>query len=91
MVILQLEDFGFAERGGGGAFVESGAIEGPSGALPVNTHGGSLSEAYIHGLNHVIEGVKQLRGVSTCQVADAEVCLVTSGSGIPTSAVLLAR
>jgi acetyl-CoA acetyltransferase len=84
MVILQLEDYGFAERGAGGAFVESGA-------LPVNTHGGSLSEAYIHGLNHVVEGVKQLRGTSTCQVADAEVCLVTSGSGIPTSAVLLAR
>jgi len=91
MVILQLEDFGFAKRGEGGPFVESGAIEGPSGALPVNTHGGSLSEAYIHGLNHVVEGVKQLRGVSTCQVPDAEVCLVTSGAGIPTSAVLLGR
>ena len=91
MVILQLEDFGFAERGGGGPFVESGAIEGPTGTLPVNTHGGSLSEAYIHGLNHVVEGVRQLRGVANCQVPDAEVCLVTSGSGIPTSAVLLAR
>ena len=89
MVILQLEDFGFCKRGEGGPFVESGAIEGPGGELPVNTAGGSLSEAYIHGLNHVVEGVKQLRGASTCQVPDAEVCLVSSGSGIPTSAVLL--
>jgi acetyl-CoA acetyltransferase len=91
MVILQLEDFGFCARGEGGPFVESGAIEGPAGALPVNTAGGSLSEAYIHGLNHVVEAVKQLRGVSTCQVPDAEVSLVSSGSGIPTSAVLLRR
>lgn len=91
MVILQLEDFGFCGRGEGGPFVAGGAIEGPDGELPVNTAGGSLSEAYVHGLNHVVEGVKQLRGTSTCQVADAELCLVSSGSGIPTSAVMLAR
>jgi acetyl-CoA acetyltransferase len=91
MVILQLEDFGFCERGAGGLFVESGAIEGPDGELPLNTAGGSLSEAYIHGLNHVVEGVRQLRGSSTCQVPDAQVCLVTSGSGVPTSALLLGR
>ncbi|MGH7859510.1 MAG: thiolase C-terminal domain-containing protein, partial [Candidatus Binatia bacterium] len=91
MVILQLEDFGFCKRGEGGPFVESGAIAGPEGRLPVNTAGGSLSEAYIHGLNHVVEGVKQLRGTSTCQARDPEICLVSSGSGIPTSAVLLRR
>jgi acetyl-CoA acetyltransferase len=91
MVILALEDFGFCERGDGGPFVESGRIQWPDGALPVNTAGGSLSEAYIHGLNHVVEGVKQLRGSSTSQVADAELCLVASGSGIPTSALILRR
>jgi acetyl-CoA acetyltransferase len=91
MVILALEDFGFCGRGEGGAFVEGGRIEWPGGALPLSTAGGSLSEAYVHGLNHVVEGVKQLRGAAVNQVPDAEVCLVASGTGIPTSALILRR
>jgi acetyl-CoA acetyltransferase len=91
MVLLQLEDLGFCRRGEGGPFVASGALAWPDGTLPTNTAGGSLSEAYIHGLNHVVEGVKQLRGTAVNQVRDAEVCLVASGSGIPTSALLLRR
>jgi acetyl-CoA acetyltransferase len=91
LVILALEDFGFCARGEGGPFVASGALDATSGALPTNTHGGSLSEAYIHGLNHVVEGVRQLRGDSTLPVAGAEVCLVTSAVGVPSSALLLAR
>jgi acetyl-CoA acetyltransferase len=91
MVILALEDFGFCARGEGGPFVEGGTIEWPDGALPLNTAGGSLSEAYIHGLNHVVEGVKQLRGSAVSQVRDAELCLVASGAGIPTSALILRR
>ena len=91
LVLLSLEDFGFCPRGDGGPFVASGALAWPGGALPTNTHGGSLSEAYIHGLNHVVEGVRQLRGESTCQVEGAEVCLVTSAAGVPTSALLLGR
>ena len=91
MVLLQLEDFGFCARGEGGPFVATGALAWPDGALPTNTHGGSLSEAYIHGLNHVVEGVRQLRGESTCQVDGAEICLVTSARGVPTSALLLGR
>jgi acetyl-CoA acetyltransferase len=91
MVILALEDFGFCARGEGGPFVESGSIEWPDGGLPLNTAGGSLSEAYIHGLNHVVEGVKQLRGTAVSQVRDAELCLVASGTGIPTSALVLRR
>ena len=91
LVLLSLEDFGFCARGEGGPFAESGALEWPSGSLPINTHGGSLSEAYIHGLNHVVEGVRQLRRESTCQVDGAEVCLVTSAAGVPTSAALLGR
>lgn len=89
LAILSLEDFGFCPRGEGGAFVESGAIDWPRGSLPINTAGGHLSEAYVHGLNHVVEGVRQLRGESTSQVDGAEVCLVTSGAGVPSSAVVL--
>jgi acetyl-CoA acetyltransferase len=91
LVLLALEDFGFCERGAAGPFVSSGALSWTSGVLPTNTHGGSLSEAYIHGLNHVVEGVRQLRGESTCQVDGAGTCLVTSAAGVPTSALVLAR
>ncbi len=90
-VLLQLEDFGFCARGEGGAFVDSGALSWEGGSLPTNTHGGSLSEAYMHGLNHVVEGVRSLRGESTAQVNKAEVCLVTSAAGVPSSAILLGR
>ena len=91
LVLLSLEDFGFCEVGGGGPFAASGALAWPNGALPTNTHGGSLSEAYIHGLNHVVEGVRQLRGESTSQVDGARTCLVTSAAGVPTSALVLGR
>ena len=69
----------------------SGALEWPAGALPSNTRGGGLSEAYVHGFNLVLEGVRQIRGTSTSQVEDAEISLVTSGAGVPTSALLLCR
>jgi len=89
-VIAQLEDYGFCEPGEGGAFVEDGGLNFDTGRLPVNTHGGNLSEVYLLGLTHTIEGVRQIRGTSTSQVPDAEVCLVTSGPGIlPTSALIL--
>jgi acetyl-CoA acetyltransferase len=90
-VLMQIEDFGFCKRGEGGPFIESGALSWQGGSLPTNTHGGSLSEAYIHGLNHVVEGVRSLRGESTCPVDGAEVCLVTSGACVPSSAVVLGR
>ncbi len=90
-VLMQIEDYGFCERGEGGPFIESGALSWQGGSLPTNTHGGSLSEAYIHGLNHVVEGVRSLRGESTSPVENAEVCLVTSAACVPSSAVLLGR
>lgn len=90
MVILGLEDYGFCPRGEGGNFVADGNIRWDGGALPVNTSGGHLSEAYILGLSHVLEGVRQIRGTSTSQVADAELCLVTGGLGVsPTSGLIL--
>ena len=90
-VLLSLEDYGFCERGAGGAFVASGAHAWPNGSLPVNTHGGSLSEAYVHGYNHILEGVRQIRGTSSSQVPDAALVLVTSSNTDPTGAVILRR
>jgi len=89
LIPLSLEGFGFCGRGEGAAFTEDGALEWPNGRLPINTAGGGLSEAYVHGFNLVTEGVRQMRGTSTSQVADASTCLVTSGEAVPTSAILL--
>jgi acetyl-CoA acetyltransferase len=92
MVIMQLEDYGFCEIGEGGAFVGDGNIRWPDGSLPVNTHGGNLSEAYIIGMTHVMEAVEQVRGTAVNQVAGAEVALATGGpASIPTSALLLRK
>jgi acetyl-CoA acetyltransferase len=92
MVILQLEDYGFCKPGEGGAFVADGGIRWPDARLPVNTHGGNLSEVYLLGLTHVVEAVRQLRGEACSQVEGAEVALVTAGpSNLPTSSLLLRR
>jgi acetyl-CoA acetyltransferase len=90
LVPLSLEGYGFCGRGEGGAFTEGGALE-IGGRLPLNTGGGGLSEAYVHGFNLINEGVRQLRGTSTAQVPDAATCLVTAGEGVPTSALLLTK
>jgi acetyl-CoA acetyltransferase len=76
-VLMTLEHLGLCGRGEGGLFVADGHIRWPNGSVPVNTSGGHLSEAYIHGLNLALEGVRQLRGESTSQVADAEICVVS--------------
>ncbi|HZP31334.1 MAG TPA: thiolase [Acidimicrobiia bacterium] len=92
MVIMQLEDYGFAPVGEGGPFVAEGNIRWPTGSIPVNTHGGNLSEAYIIGMTHVREAVEQLRGVAVNQVEGAEIALVTGGpAGLPVSGTLLRR
>jgi len=87
-VLMELEDFGFCDTGEGGRFAASGAIE-LDGSLPINTGGGHLSEGYIHGMNHIVEGVRQIRGTSTSQVDGAEVCLVTSAPPPASSAMML--
>jgi acetyl-CoA acetyltransferase len=91
LIPLSLEGYGFCARGEGAAFTEGGALEWPDGRLPTNTAGGGMSEAYVHGFNLILEGVRQMRGTSTSQVAGAGSCLVTSGEGVPTSALVLRR
>jgi acetyl-CoA acetyltransferase len=90
--LMAISDVGFCEPGDVGAFVAGGNIQWPAGGLPVNTSGGNLAEAYIHGFQLVNEAVRQVRGDSTCQVADAQLSLSVAGPGTPpSSAVLFAR
>ena len=92
IVIMALEDFGICKPGEAGPFVEAGNLRWPHGKLPSNTSGGLLSEGYVHGLNLITEAVRQMRGTSTAQVADAKTCLVTSGGAAGhKSALILAR
>ena len=88
-VFAQLEELGFCGRGEAKDFA---TIENLSlgGILPINTQGGLLGEAYIHGMNGITEGVRQVRGTSYNQVESVEHVLVTSGTGVPTSALILA-
>ena len=88
LVITGLEDYGFCKRGEGGPFTEGGRIE-LGGELPVLTSGGGLSEAYVHGFNLILEGVRQIRGTSYNQVPNCDATLVTGASGVATSAVVL--
>lgn len=87
-VLMQLEELGFCGRGEAKDFIADGAIE-LGGRLPLNTHGGQLGEAYIHGMNGIAEGVRQIRGTSVNQVEGLENIVVTAGTGVPTSGLVL--
>jgi acetyl-CoA acetyltransferase len=87
MPLRSLESYGFVPDGHGWRYVLDAGI-GPEGPLPVNTHGGHLSEAYLHGMNGIVEAVRQLRGTARNQVPDAAVALVGAPAG---SATILAR
>ncbi|MEU7644203.1 lipid-transfer protein [Streptomyces huasconensis] len=81
-VLMQLEEFGFCEPGEATGFVAEER-------LPLNTHGGQLGEAYLHGMNGVAEAVRQIRGTSVNQIPGAAHTLVTAGTGVPTSGLIL--
>ena len=78
VVFYQLEAYGFCGHGEAKDFIADGQIE-LGGKLPVNTHGGLLGEAYIHGVNNIIEGVRQIRGTAANQVPDARHVLCAVG------------
>jgi acetyl-CoA acetyltransferase len=88
LVLGSLEEYGFCRPGEAGAFVENHGLE-LGGHLPCNTSGGSLSEAYVHGINMIIEATRQIRGTSCNQVPGARLSLCTSGNMVPTGAILL--
>ncbi len=77
-VFMQLEAFGFCKRGEAKDFIASGEID-IGGKLPINTHGGLMGEAYIHGMNTMAEGVRQVRGSAVNQVRNVRNVLVSSG------------
>lgn len=87
-VLPQLEEFGFVKRGEAKDFIRAGQ-HARGGKLPLNPNGGQLGEAYIHGMNGIAEGVRQVRGSSVNQVADVQHVLVTAGTGVPTSGLIL--
>jgi acetyl-CoA acetyltransferase len=87
--LVGLEGLGLCERGASGAFVREGNTR-LGGALPTNTHGGLLSEGYIHGMNTVAEAVLQVQGRGGAnQSPRHEVCAVTSGAMMDGSALVL--
>jgi acetyl-CoA acetyltransferase len=90
--LMAIADIGFSPPEGVAEFVSNGALQWPNGRLPLNTSGGNLAEAYIHGLQLANEAVRQIRGDSTCQVENAELSLAVGGPATPPgSAVLFSR
>ncbi len=88
LVLPQLEELGFCGRGEARDFIADGNIE-LGGGLPINTNGGQLGEAYIHGMNGIAEAVRQVRGTAVNQVDGVENVVVTAGTAVPTSGLIL--
>ena len=92
VTLMQIEDFGFCAKGEGGHFVsQPGALDFDGTTLPTNTHGGMLSHAYVLGIAHVVEVVRQLRGTAANQVANARVGVYGGYTGPQASALILRR
>lgn len=90
MVLMALEAYGFAAPGEAPELFRAGDLE-LDGDMPLNTHGGHLGEGYLHGFGHIVEAVRQIRGRAANQVPKVKTCLVTSGTGVPTSGIILSK
>ena len=91
VTLMQIEDMGFCPKGESGPFAESGALAYDSGRLAFNTHGGLLSHAYVLGIAHVVELVKQLRGTAAAQVPHCEVAVYGGYTGAHASTLVLTK
>lgn len=91
VTLMQIEDSGFCEKGAGGPFVAGDALRFDAGTLPTNTHGGMLSHAYVLGISHVVEVVRQLRGEAAAQVAGCEIGVYGGYTGPQASTLVLHR
>ena len=89
--LMQIEDMGFCAKGEAGALAESGALAFDTGSLPYNPHGGLLSHAYVLGITHVVECVKQLRGTADAQVRECEVAAYGGYTGHMASTLVLTK
>ena len=89
--IMQIEDMGFCPKGEAGRFVEGDTLFHDAGKLPFNTHGGLLSHAYVLGIAHVVECVKQLRGVAAAQVPGCDVAVYAGYTGHMASTLVLTK
>src|SRR6516225_514320 len=89
--LMQIEDIGFCQKGEVGSFVEGGSLHFDGGVLPYNTHGGLLSHAYVLGIAHVVEVVRQLRHEAAAQVPDAQVGVYGGYTGPQASTLILKR
>lgn len=89
-ILPALEGYGFCESGQARHFVRDGNLE-LGGRLPLNTHGGHVGEAYVHGMNGLAEAVRQVRGTAANQIPNVENMLVACATIAPTSGMILAR
>jgi acetyl-CoA acetyltransferase len=91
VALMQIEDMGFCQKGEGGSFVEGDRLHFDGGGLAYNTHGGLLSHAYVLGISHVVELVRQLRGEAAAQVKNATVGVYGGYTGERASTLVLRR
>jgi len=89
VALMQIEDMGFCPKGEGGRFVEGSSLDFDGGVLPYNTHGGLLSHAYVLGIAHVVELVRQIRGQAHNQVPGAKIAVYGGYTGAMASTLVL--
>jgi acetyl-CoA acetyltransferase len=95
VALMQIEDMGFCPKGEAGRLALNGGLyykqSRAKGGLPFNTHGGLLSHAYLLGICHVVELVRQIRGTAANQVDDCKIAVYGGYTGGDTGTLVLRR